>query len=625
MSTLLAAFETAGLTDVICPDCNYTLFAPTNDAFAAVDQEFLTKLLTPEWTLHLASLLSFHATKSTPERVVSTDLADGLVLSMLNDENVTVNIGADGVVITSEFTEGSQVLEADIIAENGVVHKVNSVLIPEFAATDLVGLGATAVGSGFTILFEFFEQLDIGTLLTDDYTVFAPTDAAFLALGNETLDALRENSTLLTGILVNHVLAGVVPSVLVTNGLSAPSLGGLDLIFATGADGITVNDARVVATDVLANNGIVHAIDAVLLVAQNATVPPSANTTDPGADLGTVDEIILQEEDLSTLAAAFDAAGLVGVICPDCNFTLFAPTNDAFAAVDQDFLTKLLTAPWVTHLVSLLSFHATTSTTDRVLSTDLVDGLVLSMMNAENVTVDIGDSGIVITSEFTTGSTVVEADLQAENGVVHKVGAVLLPEFVVTDIAGLGNTSVGADFTILFELLSIAEIVPDNCTVFAPTDAAFAALGNDVLDSLREDKDTLVGILVNHVVAAVVPSVSVTDGLSTQSLGDLELTFAVNDGTVMVNDATVVVADVLANNGIVHAIDKVLLMAPSAPTAPVAPTASAPMAAPKAPLAPKPPVASQPATAPTGSTSAGMLSMLASMLVVFIGSTMAMF
>ena len=73
--------------------------------------------------------------------------------------------------------------------------------------------------------------------------------------------------------------------------------------------------------------------------------------------LPTIDDIILTDSNLTTLAAAFEAAQLVDRLCTTCNFTAFAPTNDAFAAIDQEFLTTLLTPSWILHLQNLLAFH----------------------------------------------------------------------------------------------------------------------------------------------------------------------------------------------------------------------------------------------------------------------------
>ncbi|NDF21700.1 MAG: fasciclin domain-containing protein [Euryarchaeota archaeon] len=96
-------------------------------------------------------------------------------------------------------------------------------------------------------------------------------------------------------------------------------------------------------------------------------------------------------------------------------------------------------------------------------------------------------------------------------------------------------------------------------TVFAPTDAAFAAAGIDLAALDTDDgKETLTDILTYHVVSGSVNSSALTDGMTATSLNGDDLTFAVGEG-VMVNDANVTLADVPASNGVIHVIDKVLM------------------------------------------------------------------
>jgi transforming growth factor-beta-induced protein len=207
--------------------------------------------------------------------VLSYDLADGTILSMLNGENITVSVDAVGLSLSSEFTESARVTEADLVAKNGVLHKIDNVLLPRFVFTDLIGLGNTAAGAEYSVLFSLFESLDIGSIIraAGDVTVFAPTDTAFLALGNDTLDALRSDTVGLTAILANHVVQGVVPLAQMRNDTPIRSLGGLELLLAVskspaGRSSVAVNEASIVAPDVVASNGIIHGVDKVLLATQ---------------------------------------------------------------------------------------------------------------------------------------------------------------------------------------------------------------------------------------------------------------------------------------------------------------------------------------------------------------------
>ena len=284
--------------------------------------------------------------------------------------------------------------------------------------------------------------------------------------------------------------------------------------------------------------------------------------------LPTIDNIILNDPNLTTLAVAFETAGLVGRLCTNCNYTTFAPNNDAFAAVDQKFLATLLTSSWILHLQNLLAFHVTLPTDDgnRLLSTEYVDGQVLEMLNSEFVTVSDLKSGITLTSPLTVGSKIVQADTLASNGAIQTVDAVFSPAFFGVDVFALGDSYV--EFTILQELMELIGLAGTmgEFTILAPINEAFLALGNDTLAALKEDKKALGKILANHVIVGVYPSIFLKDGLVLESLGGFNITVTVSDAiarqaasTIMFNDATVLLADVLAKNGIVHAIDTVLI------------------------------------------------------------------
>jgi uncharacterized surface protein with fasciclin (FAS1) repeats len=289
--------------------------------------------------------------------------------------------------------------------------------------------------------------------------------------------------------------------------------------------------------------------------------------------LPTLDDIVLTDANLTTLAAAFETAELVGRLCTTCNFTFFAPINEAFAAIDQAYLATLLTPSWILHLQNLLAFHITlpTDSGERLLSTDLVDGQVLEMLNSEQVTVNDRKRGISLTSPLTVGSNIVEADILASNGVLHKLDSLLIPGFFGVDVFALGNNYV--EFTILQELMELIGLAgtEGEYTVLAPTNEAFLALGNETLVALKGDTKTLGKILANHIIVGVYPSLYLQDGLVLESLGGLNITVTLNTTdipVVMFNDATVIVADILAKNGIVHAIDMVLLEADTASDVP---------------------------------------------------------
>ena len=294
--------------------------------------------------------------------------------------------------------------------------------------------------------------------------------------------------------------------------------------------------------------------------------------------LPSLDDIILSDSDLTTMAAAFETAELVGILCTTCNFTAFAPSNDAFAAMDQTFLATLLTPSWILHLQNLLAFHITLPTDDqnRVLSTDFVDGQMFEMLNSEKINATVLNNGITLTSNLTViGSKIIEADILASNGALHKVDTVLSPGFFGVDVFALGDSFV-VEFTILQELMDLIGLAgtEGEYTVLAPTNDAFIDLGNETLTALKGDKDALGKILANHIIVGVFPSMVLDDGYVLESLGGLNITVTVNEtlasqqSRIVFNGANTMFADILAKNGIVYAIDKVLMDADSTSDAP---------------------------------------------------------
>jgi uncharacterized surface protein with fasciclin (FAS1) repeats len=294
------------------------------------------------------------------------------------------------------------------------------------------------------------------------------------------------------------------------------------------------------------------------------------NGTDPhtGVDIVTLIDAMSNYSHLSAFTQALNSTGLVNELCLfDCNYTVFAPTDAAFASLDVN-LEKFLTPQWIMHLKRIVMNHITKQ---RIMSRDLTVGRTMHMLSRETVSVVHADDGaIALMSAGTNVSFVTQTDYEADNGVVHLVDALLWPPFL--DLIGLADTYVGRQLSILLDLayqLNLNESLSaiEVFTVFAPIDAAFEALGDQKLSSLRNNNDYLRAVLSNHVVFEVIPSMGISaGGQSYATLGGQVAHISYTDnGSLMVNDANVLIADALANNGIVHVIDKVLLE-PYSPT-----------------------------------------------------------
>ncbi|TVR87781.1 MAG: fasciclin domain-containing protein, partial [Saprospirales bacterium] len=238
----------------------------------------------------------------------------------------------------------------------------------------------------------------------DSLTVFAPTDDAFNAVDSAALAEIVGNPALLDEVLLYHVLGFEALSTDLADGMEVTTLQGQDVTITINADGVFINDAQVTMADIPADNGVVHVIDAVLLPAEDETT--------------TVFDIIDGSDDHLTLTAVLELTGLDEVLSnPDDTFTVFAPTDDAFDAVDSTALAEILGNPDLLEAVLLyhvLGFEA--------LSTDLADGMEVTTLQGQDVTITINADGV-----FINDAQVTMADIPADNGVVHVIDAVLLP------------------------------------------------------------------------------------------------------------------------------------------------------------------------------------------------------
>jgi uncharacterized surface protein with fasciclin (FAS1) repeats len=249
-NTLVKAVKAAGLVETLRSPGPFTVFAPTDEAFEKLPENTLSELLgQPD---RLAAILKYHV---VPGRVLAEDVAE-----LTSSETVL------GQPIDIEKTccvriNGAKVLMTDITTSNGVIHVIDSVLIPE---NDIIET-ARAAGS-FKTLLSALEAAELTGALRGDgpFTVFAPTDEAFANLPKGTVEALLKDIPKLQSILTYHVVPGKVMAADVVKLASAETLQG-QKVRIDASSSVTVDDARVVTTDISATNGVVHVIDTVLL------------------------------------------------------------------------------------------------------------------------------------------------------------------------------------------------------------------------------------------------------------------------------------------------------------------------------------------------------------------------
>jgi len=239
-------------------------------------------------------------------------------------------------------------------------------------------------------------------------TVFAPTNEAFAAVPPAELKYLLNNKTALTAVLEYHVASGKVLSTDLSNGEEIPTLQGenvtVTITSTTNETSVKIDNATVKTANVEASNGVVHIIDQVMIP--------------PGFTAPTIPELAAAAN-LTTLVAAVTAAKLGATLSGAGPFTVFAPTNEAFAALPDGVLTALLKPANIADLVKVLEYHVVSS---EVLKIDLKNGQEVKTLEGQDVNITIAGSNVSVNA-----AKVIEANVFAVNGVVHVINSVLLP------------------------------------------------------------------------------------------------------------------------------------------------------------------------------------------------------
>jgi transforming growth factor-beta-induced protein len=343
--------------------------------------------------------------------------------------------------------------------------------------TDKMDIVETATEAGdFTTLLAAVEAAGLVEALQGEgpLTVFAPTDEAFAALPAGTFDSLVADPAALESVLLYHVVPGRVVGALIADGKEMATLEGSNVTFGFVDGQKTVNGANLSGRGILASNGVIHVIDQVLL-------PPSMTGEAPAAEEAAADtaegeateeataaestEAAAAEEapsadivdtavaagDFNTLVAAVQAAGLVDALKGEGPFTVFAPTDEAFAAVPAETMDALLADP-TGDLTQILLYHVVP---EAVFSTDLQEGTVfVPTMQGNSVKIEVKDGTVTV-----NGANVVAADVMASNGVIHVIDAVILPP---ADEAGSASTESAATDAAAESAPAESDVAPDE-------------------------------------------------------------------------------------------------------------------------------------------------------------------
>lgn len=262
--------------------------------------------------------------------------------------------------------------------------------------------GTVVADQRFSTLKTALEKADLVDVLEKgEFTVFAPSNEAFAKIPAETLNALLNDKAALTRVLLYHVVPGILKAEQVLASTTLTSANELSLKVSANQDGAFINASKIISTDILANNGVIHVIDTVLL---------------PAATDKTLVDIVLADERLSTLKAAVVLAGLVETL-QGGEFTVFAPSNEAFAELGEATLNAVLADKAL--LTSILLYHVVPGT---VKAQDVLAATQLKTVNEGLLRPEVIDGNAYI-----SGAKILQTDVEASNGVIHVIDKVLLP------------------------------------------------------------------------------------------------------------------------------------------------------------------------------------------------------
>ena len=337
-TTLVAALQAANLDSALADETKtYTVFAPTDAAFALIGTETIAALLAD--TDALTSILLQHVIDSEVSSVRAYSL-NGMTAKTLSGAEITIAINS---IADSLIFGGANITVKDIYTTNGVIHVIDMVVVGDVEVPTPTNsiVDVAAENGSFTTLVTALQTTGLDTVLADlegEFTVFAPTDAAFALLGEETINALLADPDALANILLYHVVSGatVLQDAAVTiaqsdNKMVTMANEQMSTLSLSGS-ALFINKSAVSAANVMADNGVIHVVDQVIL-------PPTVKAE---PTMSIVD-VAVGDENFSTLVAALTAADLVDTLADEAaTFTVFAPTNAAFAKIESSTLNTLL-------------------------------------------------------------------------------------------------------------------------------------------------------------------------------------------------------------------------------------------------------------------------------------------
>ncbi|XP_063784288.1 transforming growth factor-beta-induced protein ig-h3 [Pseudophryne corroboree] len=518
--------DSANLRPEIEGPGSFTIFAPSNEAWAALPAEILDALVS-NVNIELLNALRYHM---VDRRLLTDELRHGITIpSMYQNLDIHVHHYPNGIVTVN----CARLIKADHHATNGVVHVIDKVItavtnnIDQVVETEdsLETLRAAIAAAGLNELLESEDK---------QYTLLAPTNEAFEKVPPETLQRILADPAALKDLLNHHLLHSAQCSEAIISGSSIETLEGTPLEVGCLGDELTLNGKAIISKkDILATNGVVHFIDELL-------IPESAKTI---SELG-------KDSVVSTVIDLFRQAGLNSHLVTNESVTVIAPHNNAFKAgtpaIDRD-------------MKSLLQNHIIK---DQLSSKYLYHGQILETVGGKKLRVFVYRNALCIEN-----SCIDAHDKKGRYGTLFIVDKLLTPPSGnVMDVLKADNR-----FSTLVTAIQSAGLTETlnregTFTVFAPTNEAFRALPRGELNKLLGNANELSNLLKYHIGDEILVSGAVSQLVRIKTLQGEKLEAISRNSTLHVNKEPVTEADMMATNGVVHAISTVFQLPGNEPS-----------------------------------------------------------
>ncbi|KAL2077437.1 hypothetical protein ACEWY4_026941 [Coilia grayii] len=495
---------------------SFTFFAPSNEAWAALPTEILDALVS-NVNIELLNALHYHMVN---KRLTSDDLKHGAAFSsMYQDFDVHIHHYSNGIITVN----CARLVKTDQHATNGIVHVVDRVIT---AITQDVG-SLLDIDDDLETLRTAVAAAGLTTMLENEghYTIFAPTNEAFEKIPADTLTRILGDPVALKDMLNYHILKNMHCSESIVSGTPLETLQGTVLEVGCDGDEMTLNGKAIIQSkDKLGTNGVVHYINELL-------IPDSAKTLMELAEGSTV----------TTATKMFVDAGLSTHLSGSEAITMLAPQNDAFkgSLTMTGEMKKLMR----NHLIK-----------DKLSSKGLYHGQELETLGGLKLRVFVYRNNLCIEN-----ACIAAHDKTGRFATMLTVDKVLAPPMgTVMDVLKADNrfsTLVGA-----IQKAGLTELLnkPGASTVFAPTNAAFQAMPSAELNKIMGNSQQLASFLKQHMAEELLVSGGVTSHTRVKVMQGERLELGLRNQTMYVNRVPVVDADLMATNGVVHALNAII-------------------------------------------------------------------